>query len=113
MVTKRLAAVAVGGLLLLGGCAGGPPPGLLYTKVTQPYMLDFKQTPVGSKKCILDDHRIKDIVTGSGVSVEWSETIIKAAARERGIVTITHTDEELFSVLFGVYSRKRLIVYGD
>lgn len=113
MVTKRLATAAFGGVLLLASCAGGPAPGLLYTRVAQPYMRDFNQTPVGGKKCILDDHRIKDVVTGSGASVEWSESSIQAAARERGIATVTHTDQELFSILFGIYSRKRLIVYGD
>jgi hypothetical protein len=113
MVTKRLAAAIVSGVLLLGGCAGGAPTGLLYTKVTQPYMRDFHQTPVGSKRCILTDQQIKDVVTGSGMSVQWSEAAIRQAAREQGITTINHSDQELFSVLFGVYSRKQLIVYGD
>lgn len=96
--------------LVLGGCA---PRGVLFTQVTTPHMLDFDRTATGERRCVIDDHRIKDVVTGSGVSVEWTETAIRRAAESCGITVLHHTDAELFSVLFGVYERRRLIVYGD
>lgn len=112
MATRPAVAIAAVAALLLGGCAYSPP-GKLYTKTVRPYMTDFDHTPVGSRRCVLDEHRIREPFSGHGVSVEWSESVIRAATRECGITVLTHSDEEMFSVLFGIYSRRRLIVYGD
>jgi len=89
------------------------PRGVLITQVTYPFMTDFDRTAYKGRRCVLDAHRIKDVVFGSGVTVEWSESVLRAATRECGITTLTNIDAELFSVLFGVYERRRLIVYGN
>jgi len=112
MATRSVVAIAAGAALLLGGCAYSPP-GLLYTRTVRPYMTDFDHTPVGSRRCVVDEHRIKEPFSGYGISVEWSESVIRAAARDCGITVLTHSDVEIFSVVFGIYSRHRLIVYGD
>jgi len=37
----------------------------------------------------------------------------QAAARDGGITTLKHADQETFAILLGVYARFRTIVYGD
>jgi len=88
-------------------------PGQLYTNVTLPYSTDFNNTPQGSKYCVLTDHRIKEPVSSYGVTVEWSMDQIQSAARKAGIQNITYIDVQTISFLLGVYTRKKLIVYGD
>jgi hypothetical protein len=43
----------------------------------------------------------------------WGDSGTQAAAADGGITTITHADQELFIVLFGLYGRRTTIVYGD
>jgi hypothetical protein len=102
--------------LLLAGCSGlgsSLAQGQLYTNVVQPYATDFHATPVGSKRCVLDEHQLREPVSGYGVSVEWTSGRILAAAREAGITRISYTEMQTVSFLLGIYRRQRLLVYGD
>lgn len=102
--------------LLLTGCSGlgsSLPQGHLYTNVVQPYSIDFQDSPVGSKHCVLDEHQLREPVSGYGVSVEWTSGRILAAARAAGISRISYTEMQTLSFLMGIYRRQRLIVHGD
>ena len=102
--------------LLLSGCSGIGSTlvqGNIYTNVVQPYSTDFRDSPVGSKRCILDEYQFREPVSGYGVSVEWSAGRILAAAKEAGISRISYTEMQTLSVLMGIYRRQRLIIYGD
>ena len=43
----------------------------------------------------------------------WGDASYAAAAAAGGITTMRHADREVFNVLFGLYSRYRVVVYGD
>ena len=43
----------------------------------------------------------------------WGDAGTQAAAKQGGITTITHADQSLLFVLFGLYARSTTIVYGD
>ena len=43
----------------------------------------------------------------------WGDAGTQAAAREGGLRVIHHADHEILSVLFGLYFRERLILYGE
>jgi hypothetical protein len=45
--------------------------------------------------------------------VSWGDQGIAAAAKSGGIKTVTHMDQEVFSILFGLYIKTSTIVYGD
>ncbi len=90
-----------------------PGSGILYTHVILPYSPDFNNTPVGSKQCVLEQHRFREPVSGYDVTVEWSADRISSAAEEAGITHITCMDEQTISFLLGIYTRRKLIVYGD
>jgi len=98
--------------LCLAGCSKSGP-GRLYSNVILPYSTDFNDTPIGSKHFILKDHSIKEPLSGYGVSVEWSADQIQSASREAGIKNITYIDVQTISFLLGIYTRRKLIVYGN
>jgi hypothetical protein len=45
--------------------------------------------------------------------VAWGDASYAAAAANGGITTLRHADQEVFNVLFGLYTRWRVVVYGD
>ena len=99
-------------LAFLTGCAGAAP-GRIFTKVVRPYSIDFNRTPFGAKHCVINEHSIKEPISGRGITVEWSSGDIYAAAQKAGIQQIHYTEEQTLSILFGLYKRRQLIVCGD
>lgn len=92
------------------GCVG---PGLLYTRVVTPYTRDFRDTPVGTKVCRVDEHRLREPVSGAGVSVSFTSRVLQEVALEAGITNLCHADLSTFSILNGIYEKKTLLLYGD
>ena len=45
--------------------------------------------------------------------VAWGDAGTQAAARDGGITTLRHADQETLAILGVVYTRCRTIVYGD
>jgi hypothetical protein len=110
VIRHFFAAIAI---LSVAGCSGFTPPGLLYTNVISPYSVDYHDTKIGTKQCVIDAHSISEPLTGYGVSVEWSSDVIESAANQAGITEITCIDMQTLSVVLGIYKRERLIVYGN
>ena len=96
-------------LFALAGCTTG----LLYTDVVEPLTDNFRANPLGTKTGCSDLYRLKDPVTGVGASAEWASLAIADAARQGGITKIYHADLRTFSVLFGLFRRQTVLVYGD
>ncbi len=98
-------------MLLLAGCA--PPFGLLYSNMVVPYSTKFAETPVGTKRCVINNHQIREPVTGFNIYAEWSWSYIVKEAEKAGIKEIYYMDLRTLSILTGIYKRESLIVYGD
>jgi hypothetical protein len=92
---------------------GCTPYGRIYSDTTVPYSKVFRETPVGTKRCVLHDYQIKEPVTGLNISAEWTAERIKSEANKSGIKDIYYIDQRTFSILFGIYKRKSLLIYGD
>ena len=99
-------------ILALSGCVT-PPYGFLYTRKVVPYTREFRETPVGMKQCVVREHQIKEPFSGYSMYVEWSAGYLQSEAKKAGITTIHYVDKETLSLLFGIYKRESLIVYGD
>ena len=97
--------------LLLLGCADRR--GLLYTSMVEPYSREFRETPVGEKAVVINNHRFKEPVSRLNISGEWDTDEIERLAREAGITEIHYIDIKTLSILLGTYRRQTLIVYGD
>jgi len=87
--------------------------GRLYTSKTIPYSDDFKETPLGSKVCYVEDFKVKEPVSGYNINAEWMTTSVIEQARKQGISKIYYADLKVFSILLGIYSKKTLVIYGD
>ena len=101
----------ISALLLI--CASCSVNGLLYTNKVIPYSDNFKETPIASKVCYVDDFKVKEPVSGFNLQAEWMTSAVINEARKAGIKEIHYADMKIFSVLLGLYTKKTLIVYGD
>jgi hypothetical protein len=96
LVTVMVAALAAA--VLLTGC--------LYMNVKTPYDTDLNKTVLGQK-------------TGKAYSqsvlwlVAWGDAGTQAAAKDGNITTVNQMDREVFSILFGLYTKTTTVVYGD
>lgn len=94
----KLVLLAVAALVLLSGC--------FYAHVKTPLDRDLNKTVLGAK-------------TGKATSYSvlwaaaWGDASTAAAAKEGGITTVTHMDNEFYSVFFGIYTESTTIVYGE
>ncbi len=80
--------------------------GCAYMDIKAPLDTDLDKTSLGSK-----------IGTASSQSVlwlfAWGDAGTKAAASNGNISVINHMDIQLQSYVFGLYSKRTIIVYGD
>ncbi len=94
-IALMMAAVSV---LFVSGCA--------YVNVKTPYDADLNQTTLGPKTGMAQAHSVLWLFA-------WGDASYAAAAKNGGITTMQHADQEVFTVLFGLYSRWRVVVYGE
>ncbi len=77
-----------------------------WVNVKTPYDVDLDKTELGDK-----------IGTATAYSlfwlVAWGDTSYATAAKNGGIKVIHHADQEIQQVLFGLYTRWKVVVYGD
>jgi hypothetical protein len=83
---------------LLCGCA--------YVNTKAPFDSDLNNTELGSKKGTAEAYSVLWLVA-------WGDASYAAAAQNGDIRVLKHADQEMFQVLFGLYTRWRVIVYGD
>lgn len=94
----KMIAVLAMSVLLLTGC--------LYSSVTTPLDTDLNQTVLGSKVGKSSLHCILWLFA-------WGDMSVAAAAKQGGITTLNHMDIQTRMILFGLYTRQSIIVYGD
>lgn len=85
-------------LINLSGCA--------YVNVKSPLDVDLNQTELGTKTGTAEARSILWLVA-------WGDASYAAAAKNGGITTLRHADQEVFTVCFGLYTRWRVVVHGD
>ena len=96
--------------LALAGCA---PFGLIYSDTVVPYSKRFDDAPIGTKRCVIDSHQIKEPITRYNIYAEWSLSHILTEAKKAGISDIYYMDKRTLSILFGIYKHESLLIYGD
>lgn len=85
-------------VFLLSGC--------FYAHVKMPLDRDADKTTLGSKSGKATNYSVL-------WAAAWGDASTAAAAKEGNITTVTHMDQELYSVFFGIYTKSTTIVYGD
>lgn len=90
--------IVAGALMLVSGCA--------YVNVRSPMDVDLDRTTLGEKTGVSEARSVLWLIA-------WGDASYAAAAANGGITTMRHADQEVFTVLFGLYARWRVVVYGD
>jgi hypothetical protein len=85
-------------IVILNGCA--------YVNIKTPFDTDLNRTELGEKRGTAEAHSVLWLVA-------WGDASYAAAARNGDIHVLKHADQEIYQVLFGIYTRWRVIVYGD
>ena len=97
-ITFGLFCLAAWLCLSISGCA--------YMDVKTPFDVNLNNTELGSKKGVADAYGILWLFS-------WGDTSYATAAKNGHITVMRHADQEIFQVLFGVFTRWRVVVYGD
>lgn len=79
--------------------------GCLFANVTTPLDTDLNNTVLGDKKGESSNYAVLGLVA-------WGDGGTKAAAEQGGITTLTHADQRIYQVLWGVFTKRTTIVYG-
>ncbi len=80
--------------------------GCAYVNVKTPYDSNLDKTELGAKKGVAQAYSILWLFT-------WGDSSYATAAKNGDITVIRHADQEIQQILFGLYTRWRIIVYGD
>ena len=84
----------------------GLASGCMYMNVQRPLDTNFDNTQLGLKEGRASAYAVLWLVA-------WGDAGTKAAATQGNITVIRHADNETKLVLFGLYSRNTMVVYGD
>jgi len=77
-----------------------------YVNVKTPYDTNLDKTELGAKTGVAQAYSILWLFT-------WGDTSYATAAKNGNITVIRHADQEIQQILFGLYTRWRIVVYGD
>lgn len=80
--------------------------GCVYSNIKTPLDMDLDKTEMGTKEGRASMNSVLWLVS-------WGDSSTSTAARNGDMSTVNHMDMEVFSVLFGLYTRSTTIVYGD
>ncbi len=96
----RAIAVPLLAALLSAGCVK------LYANYKGTLDIRLDNTTLGAREGRASRHTVLWLVS-------WGDAGVAAAARDGGISTMNHMDAEFFQVLYGLYTRETVFVYGD
>ena len=85
-------------LLVFSGCA--------FVNIKTPFDTDLDRTDLGSKKGTAQAYSLLWLVS-------WGDASYATAAKNGGIKVMKHADQEMQQILLGLYTRWRVVVYGD
>ena len=98
MKSKILPAIVLAIIFTASGCA--------YVNIRTPFDTDLNRTDLGAKKGIATAYSLLWLVS-------WGDASYAAAAKNGDITVLKHADQEMQQILLGLYTRWRVIVYGD
>lgn len=79
--------------------------GCVLTNIQVPLDTDLQNTDLGDKTGESSYQSVLGLVA-------WGNAGTQAAAKDGGITTLKHADQQIFSVLWGIYYRQTTVVYG-
>lgn len=105
---KYLSLIVV--MLCLSGCTTiapfKPSTGAIYNDTKAPLSLEYHNTDLGKKVGQASTHSFLGLFA-------FGDAGIQTAARDGNIKVIKHTDYQFTSILFGLFTKTTVYVYGD
>lgn len=98
MKTLVRALVLLALLGLVSSCA--------YVNVKAPFDTDLNRTELGSKVGTAEAYSLLWLFA-------WGDASYATAAKNGNITVLRHADQEYYQLLLGLYTRWRVVVYGD
>lgn len=98
MNTLKLIVASLVAAFLVTGC--------LYTHILTPLDRNVDKTVLGQKTGTSTMHSVLWLFA-------WGDASSAAAAKQGGITTMNHMDQEFLNIVFGIYTEATTIVYGD
>tara|TARA_R110002094_G_scaffold153245_7_gene140786 strand:+ start:1471 stop:1764 length:294 start_codon:yes stop_codon:yes gene_type:complete len=80
--------------------------GCVLTNIQVPLDTDLQDTDLGDKTGESSYMSILGLVA-------WGNAGTQAAAADGNITTLKHADQQIFSILWGIYYRQTTVVYGN
>ncbi len=80
--------------------------GCAFTQIQLPLDKNFDNTQLGLKEGRASAQTVLFLIA-------WGDSGTKAAAENGGITVIKHADREIYSFLFGLFTRVTTVVYGE
>ena len=91
-------AIILAVILIFSSCA--------YVHIKTPYDRDLDTTELGSRVGVAEAYSLFWLVS-------WGDASYAAAAKNGNIKVLKHADQETTQIFLGMYSKWRVIVYGD
>lgn len=101
-------------MLLLGGCYTSPvkpPLGIIFTQVTHPVTMEFRDTPVEDDGTRMVSDKTTGFYIDLFLNAAFGESDVDLLAR-RGGLTEVHYAEGRYTNVLGIYQEVELLVYG-
>ena len=117
----KIITIVLAAALFGSGCAPGLannyPSGNVYEGTVFPMEYMMRAEHVSCEKVgTATVHGVSIIFLGENLptlSVAFGDAGIKKAMKDGGISRVHHVDQEIFSLLFGLYTKRTFIVYGE
>lgn len=93
-------------VLLLMLCVAFSGVSCIYTQIKTPLDTDLWGTELGDKTGESSYQSVLWLFA-------WGDAGSEAAAKDGGIEKLNHYDQEILSILFGLYYKQTTIVYGE
>jgi hypothetical protein len=98
MKPATIIAIFIAGILTFSGC--------VYVHTKTPYDKNLDRTELGAKVGTAEAYSLFWLVS-------WGDASYAAAAKNGDITVLKHADQDIKQILFGLYTRWRVVVYGD
>ena len=99
--------------LTIGFSLSGCVTGIIYSDVTEPLVLNMRNTPVGESPAEGSTKQLAYPLVTAGLQVNWDSIAIGDAMKAGGLTKAYFADLRTRSVLLGLWQKQTIIVYGS
>ena len=112
MAIKYKVFLILAAILVCSGC-GPIPIGVIYSDVVRPLDTNMENTKRGGERVSGKLYTIREPVTAVRVGAQWNSKAIGDVAKNKGLEKVHFADLRTESILFDLWKRETLYVWGE